>query len=253
MSTAQHNLATEARLRHLTDRLAETGSVAITEAAIELQVSEMTIRRDLIELEQRGVARRVRGGALPLGPQTFAERKQLRARAKGQIAAKLAAFVPSTGAIAFDASSTVMRAATHLAGATDLSVLTNGPDTFQALQRRPGVRALLTGGQLDERTGSLVGALASWSASQLTVSRFITSCAALDPVVGSTESVLEEADVKRAIAARADEVILAVDSTKLGRRSTAVCLDWTAINVLVTELDPRDPTLDPYRELVTLV
>ena len=59
--------------------------------------------------------------------------------------------------MAFDASSTVMRAATALAGARDLAVLTNGPDTFQALQERPGLTPILTGGQLDTRTGSLVG------------------------------------------------------------------------------------------------
>jgi DeoR family fructose operon transcriptional repressor len=57
----------------------------------------MTIRRDLIELEERGVARRVRGGALALGPHTFAERRQSRSRAKAQIAAKLRPFIPVTG------------------------------------------------------------------------------------------------------------------------------------------------------------
>lgn len=253
MSTSHTNLATEERLTHLAARLAEHGSVTITDAAGELDVSEMTIRRDLAELEERGVARRVRGGAMALGPQSFAERKQVNAKAKGQIAAKLADLIPATGTIAFDASSTVMRAAAALAGARDLTVVTNGPETFQALQGRPGVTPLLTGGQLDARTGSLVGPLAAWGARQLAVARFITSCGAVDPSVGATEVVLEEADVKRSIVAGAAEVVLAVDSTKLGRRATAVCLDWDAIDVLVTELDPSDPRLAPYRRLATIL
>jgi DeoR family fructose operon transcriptional repressor len=247
------NLVAEARLRRLSERLATSGSVSIADAAVELDVSEMTIRRDLAELEVRGVARRVRGGALPLGPQTFAERKQARARAKGQIAAKLARLIPSTGTVAFDASSTVMRAAAALDGARDLTVLTNGPETFQALQGRAGVTPLLTGGVLEPRTGSLVGALAVWTARQLVAGRFITSCAALDAIVGATESVLEEAEVKRAIAETAEEIVLAVDSSKLERRATAVCLDWTAIDLLVTELDPSDPRLDPYRAFATIL
>ncbi len=253
MSSNQTNLATETRLRRLTEQLHGVGSVIIADAALLLDVSEMTIRRDLDELEKRGVARRVRGGALPLGAQTFAERKEKRSRAKSQIAAKLAQFIPLTGTIAFDASSTVMRAAAALAGARDLTVLTNGPDTFQTLQRRAGITPILTGGQLDERTGSLVGAVASWSARQLTVSRFLASCALLDSEVGSTEVVLDEADVKRAIAFGADEIVLAVDSSKLGLRASAVCFEWLAIDVLVTELDPTDPRLDPYRDLALLV
>jgi DeoR family fructose operon transcriptional repressor len=249
MSTSHTNLATEERLTHLAARLAEHGSVTITDAAGELDVSEMTIRRDLAELEERGVARRVRGGAMALGPQSFAERKQVNAKAKGQIAAKLADLIPATRS----ASSTVMRAAAALAGARDLTVVTTGPETFQALQGRPGVTPLLPGGQLDARTGSLVGPLAAWGARQLAVARFITSCGAVDPSVGATEVVLEEADVKRSIVAGAAEVVLAVDSTKLGRRATAVCLDWDAIDVLVTELDPSDPRLAPYRRLATIL
>ena len=101
--------------------------------------------------------------------------------------------------------------------------------------------------------GLLVGPLAAWGARQLAVSRFITSCGAVDPSVGATEVVLEEADVKRAIVAGAAEVVLAVDSSKLGQRATAVCLDWDAIDVLVTELDPTDSRLAPYRKLATIL
>lgn len=252
MNQPQPNLATEERLRWLADRLQADGSVTIVDGAAALDVSEMTIRRDLLELEERGVARRVRGGAMPVGPQPFAERKGTHARAKAVIATKLLELIPATGTVAFDASSTVMRAAAGLSGAQSLTVLTNGPDTFQALQRRPGITATLTGGSLDIRTGSLVGPLASWSGRQVAVSHFITSCAALDPVLGATELTLEEADVKRSIAAGAGQIVLAADSSKLGHRAEAVTFDWNDIDVLVTELDPANPLLNKYRKLTTL-
>jgi DeoR/GlpR family transcriptional regulator of sugar metabolism len=225
--------------------------VAISAAATELGVSEMTVRRDLLELEERGAARRVRGGAVPVGPQPFAERHRTRARSKGQVAAKLVELVPSTGAMALDASSTVMRLATTLDGARDLTVITNGPDTFTALQGRPGLVAISTGGQLDPTTGSLNGPIACRSAEQLTVDLFITSAAGVD-TSGATEATLEEADVKRAFAARAREVILAVDSSKLAQPALAASLDWDEIDGLVTELDPTDKRLDPYRSVVDL-
>lgn len=250
MTTANRNgnLATEERLRWITEQLNADGRVEISATAAELGVSEMTIRRDLRELEARGEVQRVRGGALPVGPLPFANRHRSRAKAKSRIAAKLGELVPDTGAIAFDASSTVMRLAATLAGPRDLVVLTNGPETFQALQDKPGVTPMLTGGQLEPRTGSLVGPLACRAAGHLAVRRLFLSAAALDPALGPTETCIEEAEVKRALAAAADEVVLAVDSSKLGSRAVAVGVEWDRVDLVVTELDPGDRRLAPYRD-----
>lgn len=246
----QGNLATEARLDRLARQLRRVGRIEIAAAAEDLGVSEMTIRRDLQSLEERGVAKRVRGGALAVGPQPFADRHRTSAKAKAAIATKLAALVPASGAITLDASSTVMRLAPLLVDVRDLVVLTNGPDTFAALQGTPGVRPLLTGGELEARTGSLVGPIACRAAGQLAVTRLFASAAAIDPGIGATEACLEEAEVKRAMAAAATEVVLAVDSSKLGTRSVAVSLELESVTTLVTELSPRDRRLAPYRALV---
>ena len=238
----------EDRLVWLERRLAADGAVTIAGAAAALDVSEMTIRRDLTELEERGAARRVRGGARAVGPQAFSARTQVAARAKARIATKLADLVPAVGAVALDASSTVLRLANGL-DTRDLTVLTNGPDTFAALQGRPGVTALLTGGRLDPQTGSLVGPLAARAAQQLVVDTFFASAAALGPD-GAYEATLDEAEVKRAVIA--DRTVLAADATKLDRRAAALGLEWHRVDVLVTELDPTDPRLDPYRDLADL-
>jgi DeoR family fructose operon transcriptional repressor len=213
----------------------------------------MTIRRDLLELEERGIARRIRGGAKAVGPESFATRRHTAVRAKSKIATKLATLVPSVGAIAFDASSTVMRVAARVDHARDLTIITNGPDTFDALQGPSGVAALLTGGSRDERTGSLVGPLACLAASQLMVDTFFASAAAVHPDTGAHEATLAEAEVKRAIADRAERVVLAVDTSKLGARATAHALDWDRIDLLVTELEPDDSRLEPYLELVQVM
>jgi DeoR family transcriptional regulator, fructose operon transcriptional repressor len=253
VTIVQGTLAAEERLRWLAERLVAQGAVTIPEAAGALGVSEMTIRRDLAELEERGTARRVRGGARAIGPQSFAERRHTATRAKSRIAAKLAGLVPAEGAVAFDASSTVMRLAGGLGRARDLTVLTNGPDTFDALQGLPGITAVLTGGRREERTGSLVGPLACRAAAQLTVHTFFASATAIDARAGALEATLDEAEVKRSIAAGADQVVLAVDSSKLGGRALAVGLEWDDVDVLVTELDPKNDRLDHYRKLARLL
>jgi len=246
-------LATEGRIQWLRRRLHERGQIAVGEAAGELGVSEMTVRRDLRTLEELGWARRVRGGALALGSAHSSDRQRRRARAKGVIAGKLATLVPDTGALALDASSTVMRAVPLLPPVRSLDVITNSVTTFEALQERAGLRAMLTGGTRDPRTGSLVGPLAVSSARRLATQRFFMSAAAVDVDLGPCEASLEEAEVKISLSEVAHEVVLAADSSKLDSRTVAPSLPWDRITLLVTELDPDDRRLDRYRRVVEIL
>ncbi|GMU77242.1 MAG: DeoR family transcriptional regulator [Acidimicrobiia bacterium] len=240
------------RIEAIKDRLEHDGRVRIRHLAADLGVSDMTIRRDLDLLAEQGVARRVRGGAVTIGPRRFPDRTRDHPRAKSVIAQKLVDLVPDRGAVALDASSTVQRLAARLTHVHDLTVLTNGPETFSALQGQPGVRALLTGGELDARTGSLVGPLAARSAGDLLVDRLFVGAAALDADLGSSEATLDEAEIKLALAAGAAEIVLAVDSSKLGSRGTARAFPIDRVALLVTELDPQDQRLDPFRDRCAL-
>ena len=78
------------------------------------------------------------------------------------------------------------------------------------------------------------------------------SAVGIDPE-GTTEPTLEEAEVKVAMAAVSSQVIVAVDHTKLGQRGSARCLPIGRVDILVTDLDPSDKRLDPYRKRVKLL
>lgn len=242
-----------ARLDAIRERVNTDGRVRTTDLARELAVSEMTIRRDLDTLADAGAVRRVRGGALAVGPEPFAARYGRQSAAKDRIADKLVDLVGEGGAVGLDASSTMQRLAARLQPVRDLTVVTNGPECFKTLSEHAGVTALLTGGRLDRRTGSLVGPLAVRSAEDLLLRRFFSSAAALDLELGASEVSLEEAEAKGALAAVAAQVILAVDASKLGQRATARCLAVDRIDILVTDLEPEDRRLDPYRELVSIL
>jgi DeoR family fructose operon transcriptional repressor len=237
------------RLDQIEQRLRELGAVRIDGLAVEFGVSEMTIRRDLDELEALGVARRVRGGAVAVGPEPFAERHRHNARAKARIADKLLGLIPDRGTVAFDASTTVYRLAATLGGARDLLVVTNGLDTFQSLTGKSGVGATLTGGSVEPRTGSLVGPVAVRSAEEFMFDVLVCSSAALDPELGSSEASLEEAEVKRAFSRTSRRIVLALDHSKLGTRAQARMFTIEEIDILVTDLDPTDPRLEPYGDI----
>lgn len=243
-------LGEERRLR-LLEILARDGALRLDPVAAQLGVSAMTLRRDLDHLEAEGLARRVRGGAVAaVLPRPFGERMSTRSASKSLIARKARDLVPTTGAVAFDASTTSAVLLGEIT-ARDLVVATNSVQNASTARRRGGVRSILIGGELEERTDSFVGPVACRAAASLGYERFFTSAAALSSA-GSSEASLEEAQVKEVFARRADQTILLVDASKLGRTAVAQGLDLASIDILVTDLDPDDERLDPYREHIEL-
>lgn len=230
------------------------GSVQLDELATRLEVSPMTVRRDLDELESEGLLRRVRGGAIAItGPRLFGERRAVRTRAKQTIAAKAATLLPASGAIALDASSTVGTLAGALNAHGDLVVVTNSYENFSALGASGGITPVLIGGEQDPTTGSFIGRIACDAADSMLYQTFFTSAAAVHPVHGSSEVSLPESQVKRAFAARSTRTVLCADSSKLGAVAVASAFSFDEVDVLITELDPADTALDAYRGAVDLL
>lgn len=246
-------LGAEERRAHLTAILERDGQIRLEAAASELDVSAMTVRRDLADLEALGLLRRVRGGAIPtLQPRTFRERTATGAREKALIVEKARTLLPSDGAIAIDASTTAGGMGRRLESGP-LTVVTNSYDNFLTARQNPDVTAILVGGTAEVRTDSFVGPIACQAAASVLYRRFFLSSAAVDPELGTSEVTLEEAQVKQAFARASDETVLLVASSKLGQRALAVGFGLDDIDLLVTELDPSDPLLDPYRGRVELL
>ncbi|TDD90635.1 DeoR/GlpR transcriptional regulator [Saccharopolyspora karakumensis] len=244
-----NSLAMEERVEWLRAELRSTGSVSLADAAEALGVSEMTVRRDLRQLENEGVARRVRGGARHTEPASFQRRESARAAEKRLIAEKLLPLVPAQGLVVLDSSTTMYRLAALIPSAVSLTVLTNNIQTFQVLQGRPGVTAELTGGRFDERSDSLIGPLAEATVEQLTPDVFFASTGGID---GGTcfESTVEEAALKKVCARVSHRTVLGADSAKLDARDRAASVALEDVTTLCTELEPDDPQLEEYRKRV---
>jgi len=247
------SLAAEERRRVLLDLLRASGRVDISGAAGQLGVHHMTIRRDLQGLEREGSVRLVRGGAIFAGTEELEIRQSRGLTAKRRIAAKLGPLVLGHDSVAIDASTTMFRLAEDLPAVDDLMVVTYGIPAFQALQSRAGVRAFLSGGEVDRRTGSLVGPVAQRTLETFSLSCCFLSAAALDAELGTMEPTVEEVEMKQAMVRASREVVLAVDAAKLSQRSAVRALSLDQVTTVVTELDPADARLDPYRDRVLLL
>ena len=246
-------LAAEDRREALRVELHQRGSIELDDAALLLGVHVMTVRRDLDYLEAQGQARRVRGGAVAVIPEDFQLRLSHESASKRLIANKLIPLVPRNLAVCMDASTTIHELARLVGSAEHLSVITNGLATFQILQHRRGISVYLTGGESEETNLSLVGPMAVRAIEGFNVARSFLSSTALDAGTGTSEPSVREAEVKVSMASTADHVVLAIDSTKLGKRSLARGLPFSSIDLLATELDPRDERLDAYRDVVELL
>jgi len=241
------------RRAQLLEILERDGVIQLDPAADELGVSVMTVRRDIQGLDAEGVVRRVRGGAVaPVRPRAFNDRAATRASAKATIARKAVNLVPDDGAAAFDASTT-SGALLSLVRSQRLLAVTNSIDNAAIARARPGVRCVLIGGELEPRTGSLVGPSAEQSARGFAVDRFFTSASAVEAALGTMEVSLEEAAVKQVLAMAARATVVLADSSKLEQQAFARALEWNMIDVLVTDLAPADERLDAFRDLVEIL
>lgn len=248
----QRSFDVETRRAHLKSLLERDGSVSLSEVAQNYGVSEMTVRRDLAEMEQAGLARRVRGGAVAVGPELFERRRGTQGRAKQAIAQKLLPLLPRSGAVAFDASSTIHELALALEP-SPISILSTGMETTSVLARSGKARSLISGGEVQESTGALIGPLAVHSIGQFVFTRAFVSPTRVDVAHGLTESTIEGAEIKQALRRATQSLIVAVDSTKLHEAAIAKALDLAEVDLLVTELDPSAPELDRFRDQVELL
>jgi DeoR/GlpR family transcriptional regulator of sugar metabolism len=94
--------------------------------------------------------------------------------------------------------------------------------------------------------------MASQAAQSFFYDIFFASAAALDVEGGPSEAAIAESKVKRAFSQTSNRIVVAVDQSKLETRAAARLLDFDAIDLLVTDLDPSDSRLDAYRDLVEL-
>lgn len=253
MSSEDASVPAEVRRGQLGELLRTEGSLTIERASRAFDVHPMTIRRDMHALEAEGFARRVRGGVVFVGLEDFRDRQGRNLVAKRRIAEKLVPLVREHSAIALDASTTIFQLAREIRDVDHVTVITNGLAAFETLKSRPGIRAYLTGGESEEQNVSLVGLLAVAAISSFVLDTCFISTSSLDPLIGSSELTMAEVEIKRAMAAASRRVILAADSSKLQGSAMARSLPMSRVDILVTELDPKDSRLDPFREHVEIL
>jgi DeoR/GlpR family transcriptional regulator of sugar metabolism len=242
---------TEERRGLILERLRRDGKVVAAELSTSLAVSPDTVRRDLRELADAGLLRRVHGGALPpaVGALPYSVRREQAPAAKAAIARATARLLRNGQVIILDAGTTTLEVARSLPADLVATVITNSPPIAVALTEHPRIDVTVLGGSLDKNVHAVVGAAAIETLRSVRADVLILGVCSLHPEVGITVMDLEESHVKRAMIANAAEVVAVSSADKLGSAAPYVVGPLDELTYLVTEQSVPEDTLARYRAL----
>lgn len=229
----------EERKREIAQYVQSRGRALVPELAVQFNVSESTVRRDLRDLEEARQLRRTHGGAVAIEQDsvepTFIEKEDRYRSQKEEIARSALAFIEEGDTIFLDSGTTTYYLAQHLKDFQELTVVTNSNMVAEVLKQAKHIQILLTGGTLRHETQAMVGPLANRSIGAIRVNKLFLAMNGVDTDAGLTTPNLTEAETKRCMIQAANQIILVADHSKFGQISFAKVADLAEIHHCIVD------------------
>ena len=229
---------TQLRRHTISNLVKEKGEVSVEELSQRFETSEVTIRKDLASLEKNGQLLRRYGGAIALPKEVVSDEMNhnvsIRKDELAQAAAKL---IREHNRIVIDSGSTTGALIKQLDGMRGLVVMTNSLNVANALNELESEPTLLmTGGTWDAHSESFQGQVAESVLRSYDFDQLFIGADGVDLERGTT-TFNELVGLSKVMAEVSREVIVMVESEKIGRKIPNLELAWDAIDVLVTNKD----------------
>jgi DeoR/GlpR family transcriptional regulator of sugar metabolism len=249
------------RQQAILERVRSSGGVRVADLVRELGVSDMTIRRDLEVLAERGLVEKVHGGATVAGPGSTEEpgfvaksvRQQLEKEAIAQQAAQLVR--PGT-AIALSAGTTTWTLAHFVVDVSELTVITNSIRIADVFHRSPrSDRTVVLTGGVRTPSDALVGPVAVSAIRRLHVDTLFLGVHGMSVRAGFTTPNLLEAETNRELVAAAHRLVVLADHTKWGTVGISTIAELAEAHVVITDSglpdEAREELASRVGELIT--
>ncbi|HJE50802.1 MAG TPA: DeoR/GlpR family DNA-binding transcription regulator [Tessaracoccus flavescens] len=231
--------------------LNEHGQLSLTYLADKLGASAATIRRDVAQLASQGLLERTHGGA---GPARGTHEIPVRLRggrhhdAKQRIAVHVATLIPAgKHAIGLTGGTTTAEVLRALKHRDDLTIITNSLSIGLEAAEQGQSRVLIAGGVLRSSSLELVGSLAETTMKLVNVGTAVVGADGITVDGGLTTHDEVEARTNHFMIERAQRVIAAIDSSKIGLVTLAKMVDLKDIDLLVTDSGATDEQLRRIR------
>jgi DeoR/GlpR family transcriptional regulator of sugar metabolism len=245
------------RKEKILERLHSSGQITIAEDAKDFEVSISTLHRDLEELEQEGIVKKVRGGAILVEAAKFETHFEKRMRAnvelKEQIARNAVQTIHDDTSIFLDHSSTVAMLAREIGKQhfRNLIILTNSLSIPEIIAEDNGVHVIVTGGLAQSGWHALSGPWVMDAIQRLNVHQFFISVGAVSPEKGLMTASFFIHEIMREIIRYATAVNILVDSTKFHKigtfqiapldESMLIFTNQKAPKEIIKEIEERGP------------
>lgn len=218
--------------------------VKLKELASYFNISLVTIRRDVEELEKEGFIKKIYGGIMynedvVKYEKNHAKRASQNLDLKRKIALLAKDLVYPGETLFLDASTTVLEFAKNIAGKEDINIITNGIYTALSFTQNTSVTVNLLGGILKLSSFSLIGPSSEESIDKFFADKTFISARALSlDERGVYEVDIYEAEIKKKMIKNANQVILLIDSTKWNKKSLVKSADIDDIDIIITDKEP---------------
>lgn len=211
--------------------ISKNGSVQVDELAKMLDVSLMTIRRDLEKMKQEGKIDRCHGGAIVKREVPYTEKRELEPEGKYRIAEQSIKLLKKGNVVYLDAGTTTYEIAKKIVEIPSLTIITNDLQIARLLLES-NVNLIVCGGVVQKSTGSMIGAIANMMMDNLRVDIAFLGAQSIDDHYNVLTPTMDKAMMKQTICRNAKEKYLVVDSSKFGRQALIKInhiADYTAV------------------------
>jgi DeoR/GlpR family transcriptional regulator of sugar metabolism len=250
------------RQQAILDLVQQRGGIRVADLVREFSVSDMTIRRDLEVLAERGLVAKVHGGATTVGATSteepgFAAKSVRQRQEKEAIARRVAQLVRPGTAVAISAGTTTWTLANHLTDVPELTVVTNSIQIADVFYRsgRADQTIVLTGG-IRTPSDALVGPVAVNAIHSLNVDLLLLGVHGISVRAGFTTPNLMEAETDRAMVGAARRLVVLADHTKWGTVGLSTIARLGDADVLITDSglddDARTTMTEEVGELIVV-
>jgi DeoR/GlpR family transcriptional regulator of sugar metabolism len=246
-------MTTEQRKKKISDLLKENDSVRVSELSRMLDVSEVTVRSYLEDMEKKGLLTRVHGGAVssykPYYSMNLNQRLETNQIEKVEIAEKIARLIQDNDTVMLNAGTTTLLAFRKFPAEYTLNIVTNSISIALEASSNQNYNVILLGGSVNTKYqftygNDTVGQIKKYHADKL-----ILSVDGIDAAGGFTTYYNKEAPVDLAMIEQSECCIVAADKTKFGKSAFAKISDIGVADYLITNSDLDRNTLSDIKKL----
>ncbi len=246
----------EERHRSIINLLQEKGIIKVSDITNIINVTEMTIRRDLQDLENKGVLQRIHGGAqlnnsAILTELSHYEKQNINIDSKKDIARKIANLI-NNGDLIFLGIGTTIELVYEFINVDYLKIVTNSLHVFNKFINNPKYELILVGGSYRNRTGAFVGSIANDVLSKMKINKaFIGVNGIYDNDVSNYNE--DEGTIQSIVLNNSSEKYIIADSSKLNKHDFYQFYNLENVTALITDNTINDENLSRYSKYTKII